>query len=214
MTKGYMGKEGARIARINLTEGSIKEFELDEEFCRAYIGGSGFGARFLYDEVPADTDPLSEANKIYFFAGPLVGSPAPSSGRFMVISKSPLTGIFGEANCGGNWGPMLKFAGFDGVICEGKAEKPTYIWIHDGEVELKDASSLWGKDALETEDLVKKELGDDKVAFAGIGQAGEKLNKMAAIINHYGRAAGRCGLGAVMGSKNLKAIACKGTKKV
>ncbi|MDD1777508.1 MAG: aldehyde ferredoxin oxidoreductase family protein [Candidatus Helarchaeota archaeon] len=214
MPKGYMGKDGARIARINLSDGSIKEFEMNEEFCRAYIGGSGFGVRFLYDEVPADTDPLSEANKIYFFTGPLVGTPAPSSGRFMVISKSPLTGIFGEANCGGNWGPMLKFAGFDGVICEGKAEKPTYIWIHEGEVELKDASALWGKDALESEDLIKKELGDDKLAFAGIGQAGENQSKMAAIINHYGRAAGRCGLGAVMGSKNLKAIACKGTKKV
>ena len=214
MPQGYMGEAGAHIARINLSDGSIKEFDLDEDFCKAYIGGSGFGVRFLYDEVPADTDPLSEANKLYFFTGPLVGTPAPSSGRFMVISKSPLTGIFGEANCGGNWGPMLKFAGFDGVICEGKAESPTYIWIHDGQVELKDASSLWGKDALESEDLIKQELGDDKLSFAGIGQAGENLNRMAAIINHYGRAAGRCGLGAVMGSKNLKAIACKGSKKV
>ncbi|MHA1652347.1 MAG: aldehyde ferredoxin oxidoreductase family protein [Candidatus Helarchaeota archaeon] len=210
MPYGYMGK----ILRVNLSAGSFKIEDLDEEFARSYIGGSGFGTRFLYDEVPAETDPLSEANKIFFFTGPLVGTPAPSSGRFMVTSKSPLTGIFGEANCGGNWGPMLKAAGFDGVICEGKAEKPTYIWINEGEVELRDASSLWGKDAIESENLIKKELNDEKVAFAGIGQAGERLIKMAAIINHYGRAAGRCGLGAVMGSKNLKAIVCKGTKKV
>ncbi len=211
-----MAKQGfmEKLVRVNLTDGSIKIETIDEQFARTYIGGSGFGTRFLYDEVPADTDPLSPANKIYFFTGPLVGTPAPSSGRFMVTAKSPLTGLFGEANCGGNWGPMLKAAGFDGVICEGKAEKPTYIWINEGEVELKNAASLWGKDALESEDLVKKELNDDKVAFAGIGQAGERMSKMAAIINHYGRAAGRCGLGAVMGSKNLKAIVCKGTQKI
>ncbi|MHA1132517.1 MAG: aldehyde ferredoxin oxidoreductase family protein, partial [Candidatus Helarchaeota archaeon] len=211
-----MAKQGfmEQYVRINLTDGSIKIEKLDEDFAKAYIGGSGFGTRFLYDEVPANTDPLSDANKLFFFTGPLVGTRAPSSGRFMVVSKSPLTGIFGEANCGGNWGPMLKAAGFDGVICEGKAEKPTYIWINEGEVQLKDASHLWGKDALESEDLLKKELADTKIAVAGIGQAGERMVKMAGIINDYGRAAGRCGLGAVMGSKNLKAIVCKGTQKI
>ncbi|NVM55978.1 MAG: aldehyde ferredoxin oxidoreductase family protein, partial [Candidatus Helarchaeota archaeon] len=208
--QGYMEK----IARINLSDGSIKIEEKDEDFAKTYVGGSGFGARFLYDEIPPETDPLSADNKIYFFTGPFVGTRAPSAGRFMVISKSPLTGMYGEANCGGNWGPMLKFAGFDGVICEGKAEKPTYLWINDGEIEFKDATALWGKDAIEAEDLIKKELNDKKVTFAGIGQSGERLVKMAAIINHYGRAAGRCGLGAVMGSKNLKAIVCKGTQKV
>jgi aldehyde:ferredoxin oxidoreductase len=203
-----------QVARINLSDGSIKIFKLDDDFARAYVGGSGFGVRFLYDEVPAETDPLSINNKLYFFTGPLVGTPAPSSGRFMVISKSPLTGMYGEANCGGTWGPMLKAAGFDGVICEGKAEKPTYIWINEGQIELKSAAHLWGKDAIEAEELLKKELNDPKVCVAGIGQAGEQMSKMAAIMNDGGRAAGRCGLGAVMGSKNLKAIVCKGTQKV
>ncbi|HUX99905.1 MAG TPA: aldehyde ferredoxin oxidoreductase family protein [Candidatus Deferrimicrobium sp.] len=211
-----MAKQGfmEQIARINLSDSSIKILKLDEDFAKAYIGGSGFGVRFLYDEVPADTDPLSINNKIYFFTGPLVGTPAPSSGRFMVISKSPLTGMYGEANCGGTWGPMLKAAGFDGVICEGKAEKPTYIWINEGQIELKSAVNLWGKDAIEAEELLKNELNDPKICVAGIGQAGERLSKMAAIMNDGGRAAGRCGLGAVMGSKNLKAIVCKGTQKV
>jgi aldehyde:ferredoxin oxidoreductase len=203
-----------QVARINLSDGSIKIFKLDDDFARAYVGGSGFGVRFLYDEVPAETDPLSINNKLYFFTGPLVGTPAPSSGRFMVISKSPLTGMYGEANCGGTWGPMLKAAGFDGVICEGKAEKPTYIWINEGQIELKSAAHLWGKDAIEAEELLKKELNDPKACVAGIGQAGEQMSKMAAIMNDGGRAAGRCGLGAVMGSKNLKAIVCKGTQKV
>ena len=208
--QGYM----EQIARINLSDGSVKIETPDEDFAMAYVGGSGFGARYLYDEVPAETDPLSEKNIIYFFTGPFVGTAAPSAGRFMVISKSPLTGMYGEANCGGTWGPMLKAAGFDGVICEGKAEKPTYIWINNGEIELKDATAYWGKDALEAEDLIRKELNEKKAAFAGIGQSGEKLVKMAAIINDHGRAAGRCGLGAVMGSKNLKAIVCKGNQKV
>ncbi len=208
--RGYM----EQIARINLSDGSVKIENPGIDFAQAYIGGSGFGTRFLYDEVPGDTDPLSVANKIYFFAGPLVGTPAPSSGRFMVVSKSPLTGLFGEANCGGTWGPMLKASGFDGVICEGKADKPIYIWINEGQIELKDASDLWGMDAIEAENKLKDVLGDKKVSFAGIGQSGEKLSKMAAIMNDGGRAAGRCGLGAVMGSKNLKAIVCKGTQKV
>ncbi|MHA1267112.1 MAG: aldehyde ferredoxin oxidoreductase family protein [Candidatus Helarchaeota archaeon] len=207
---GYMGK----IARINLSDGTVKIKALDEDFARNYLGGSGMGTRLLYDEVPAETDPLSEANKLFFFTGPFVGTPAPSSGRFMVVSKSPLTGMFGEANCGGNWGPKLKFAGFDGIIIEGKAQKPTYIWIHENQIELKDASAIWGKDTFEAEDFILQEINDPKAAFAGIGPAGEMMLKTAAIINDKGRAAGRCGLGAVMGSKNLKAIVCNGTQKV
>ncbi|MHA1379192.1 MAG: aldehyde ferredoxin oxidoreductase family protein [Candidatus Helarchaeota archaeon] len=204
---GYTGK----LIRVNLSSSDIKIEDLDIDIARDYIGGSGFGIRYIYDEVPPETDPLSEQNKICFFTGPFVGTTAPSAGRYMVAAKSPLTGIFGEACSGGYWGPELKFAGFDGIIVEGKAEDPRYMWIHDGEVELKSAKDLWGKDTFETESMIKKELNDEKIVISGIGPAGEKLIKMAAIINDRGRAAGRTGMGAVMGSKNLKAIACRGT---
>lgn len=209
-TTGYMGK----ILRVNLSSGDIKIEDLDLDFARDYVGGSGFGIRYIYDEVPPETDALSEQNKICFFTGPLVGTPSPSTGRYMVAAKSPLTNIFGEACSGGFWGPELKFSGFDGIIVEGTAETPKYLWIHDGEVELKNASSLWGKDTFETEVQIQKELGDKKIRTASIGPAGEKLIKMAAIINDMGRAAGRTGIGAVMGSKKLKAIACRGFSKI
>ncbi len=207
---GYVGK----IIRVNLSSNEIKIQDLDLDIAKNYIGGSGFGIKYIYDEVPPETDPLSEQNKICFFTGPLVGTPSPSTGRYMVCSKSPLTDMYGEASSGGFWGPELKFSGFDGVVVEGKAETPKYLWIHNGEVELKDASSLWGKDTFETESMIKKELDDNKIRIAGIGPSGEKLVKMSAVINDMGRAAGRTGMGAVMGSKKLKAIACRGTNKV
>ncbi len=208
--KGYAGK----IIRCNLSSDDIKIENLNMDLARSYVGGSGFGIKYIYDEVPPETDPLSPENKICFFTGPLGGAPAPSSGKYMVSSKSPLTNMFGEACSGGFWGPELKFAGFDGVIVEGAAEKPKYLWIHDEEVELKSADQYWGKDTVETEALFQKELDDKKIRISGIGQAGERQVKMAAIINDRGRAAARCGLGAVMGSKKIKFIACRGSKKV
>ncbi|MFX0137691.1 MAG: aldehyde ferredoxin oxidoreductase N-terminal domain-containing protein, partial [Candidatus Hodarchaeota archaeon] len=207
---GYIGK----IIRVNLSSGDIKIENLNLDLARDFVGGSGFGIKYIYDEVPPETDPLSEQNKICFFTGPLVGTPSPSTGRYMVCSKSPLTNMYGEACSGGFWGSELKFSGFDGIIVEGIAETPKYLWIHNGEVELKDASSLWGKDTFETEAQIKNVLDDNKIRTASIGPAGEKLVKMAAVINDMGRAAGRTGMGAVMGSKKLKAIACRGTNKV
>ena len=207
---GYTGK----LLFINLTDGSFEARELDEEMARRFIGGYGIGARILYDRMKPGIDPLGPGNIIGFTTGPLTGTAAFFSGRYMVVCKSPVTGGWNDANSGGYFGNELKKAGLDCVFIEGASKKPVYIWIKDGKVEIKDASHLWGKNVVETEDTLKEELGDNKVRAAVIGPAGEKLSPISAIMNDEHRAAGRGGPGAVMGSKNLKAIVVRGTGKV
>jgi len=202
-----------KILRIDLTKEKIKEEIPDIKILRDYIGGCGLASKIIIDEIDPEINPLSKENKLVFMNGPLVGTSAPSCGRYIVCSKSPLTNIWGEANSGGKFGPELKFAGFDGLIFEGSADHPIYLKIEDESIEIRDASHLWGKDTFETEKIIKEKLGDKKFKVASIGPAGENLLKISSIMNDMGRAAGRCGLGAVMGSKKLKAIAVKGSKK-
>ena len=211
MAKGYMGK----VLRVDLTTGYITTQTFSEEVLRKYIGGSGLGAKILFDETDEFTDPLGPENRLIFMTGPLCGTKVLNSGRYHVITKSPLTGIFGEANSGGTFDAGLKHAGFDGIVFVGKAKKPVYLFIDSGEPELRDASQLWGRDTFEVDELLKKELGND-IVVASIGPSGESLVRFAAIMNNGvdGRAAGRTGVGAVMGSKLLKAIAVKGNLKV
>lgn len=209
MVKGYMG----RILFVDLTRGTYQEEVLSEKLCRDFMGGYGIGARILYERMKPRLDPLGPDNMLGFMTGPLTGTPALCSGRFVAISKSPLTGTWGDANCGGDFGPHLKFAGFDGVFFSGVSPRPVYLYIENGEPELRDATQLWGKDCLETEDILKNIHGKD-TSVACIGSAGEKLSLIAAIINEKGRAAGRSGLGAVMGAKKLKALAVKGDMKI
>lgn len=210
MLGGYMGK----VLRVDLSKNKTTVDTFSGEIFRKYIGGSGIGTRILYDETDEKTDPLGPENVLVFMAGPLVGTRVPNFGRFQVVTKSPLTGAFGEANCGGTWGPGLKRAGYDGIIFTGKSDKPVYVYINNGEVEIRDAAFLWGKDTFEVDVILKAELGS-KVVTCCIGQAGEKLVKVAAIMTDGvdGRAAGRCGVGAVMGSKNLKAVVVNGSVK-
>jgi len=202
-----------KILRIDLTEKKIEEEFPNEKILRSYIGGVGLAAKIILDEIQNNIEPLGERNKLLIMNGPLVGTSAPSCGRYVVCAKSPLTGIWGEAHSGGKFGTELKFAGIDGLIFEGKADNPVYLKIDDDSIEFKDATHLWGKDTYETEKILKSELGNKKFKVACIGQAGENQLKIASIMNDMGRAAGRCGLGAVMGSKRLKAIVVKGTKK-
>ena len=209
MTRGYMGK----LLFVDLSSGVCKEEELGEELCRDFMGGYGIGAKILYERMKPRVDPLGPDNMLGFLTGPLTGTPTMCSGRFVVVCKSPLTGTWGDANCGGDFGPHLKFAGFDGVFFSGASQKPVYLYIENGKPELKDAGNLWGKDCLETEDVLKKAHGKES-SIACIGPSGEQLSLLAAIINEKGRAAGRSGVGAVMGSKKLKAIAVKGNQKV
>ncbi len=217
MARGFMGK----ILNVNLTTGELCDEPLDEQVCRDYIGGYGIGAKYLYDRMPGGVDPLGPENLLGFFTGPLTGTPCIEGNRFVVVCKSPLTDTWGDANCGGTFGPHLKFAGYDGILISGASDKPVWLRIEDGKAELCDAAFLWGKDSNETEDELKALMGESnergkkkKVEIASIGQAGEGLSLISAIMNDKGRAAGRSGVGAVMGSKMLKAIAVSGTQQI
>ena len=210
MTNGFMGK----MLWVDLTTKDIKEEPIDEKMARSYLGGYGIGAKILFDRMPAGIDPLGPENILGFLTGVLTGTDALGGSRYVVVGKSPLTGGWGDANSGGDFGPYLKFAGYDAVFVTGAAEKPVYIAIEDGKVEIRDAAHLWGKDTFETEDLLRNEMGSKKVQAACIGPSGEKLSLIASVMNNKGRAAGRSGLGAVMGSKKLKAIAVMGTQDV
>lgn len=206
---GYMGK----VLRVNLTTKKISLEELTEQIAKAYMGGAGFGIKFLFDEVPGNCNPLGEENKLIFAPGPLSGTSAPCASRMAVTTKSPLTGAVGMSLSGGHFPVELKFAGYDVLIVEGKSEEPVYIWINDDKVSIRKASKIWGMNTFDTQTLIKDELKEQNARIACIGPAGENLSKMASIINER-RAFGRKGVGAVMGSKNLKAIAVRGTKKV
>jgi aldehyde:ferredoxin oxidoreductase len=209
MTAGYMGK----LLWVNLTSGKIKEETPDESLYRDYIGGYGIGVRKLYDHMKPGVDPLGPKNILGLLTGPCTGTPIPSGARYAAVAKSPITGGWGDANSGGFFGPYLKFSGFDGVFFTGISPKPVYLLIDEGKAELKDASHLWGKDAVETEEILEAEYGKQS-RTACIGQAGEKKSLIASIMTDKGSAAGRSGLGAVMGSKKLKAVVARGTKPV
>jgi aldehyde:ferredoxin oxidoreductase len=206
---GYAGK----IARIDLTKGKVLTEPLREDFARQYIGGKGFGAKVLYDELKPKLDPYEPSNLLIFATGPVNGLLLSGASKLCAVFKSPLTGGWGESQCGGYFPPQLKYAGYDMLIITGKSEKPVYITIEDEEIKILDASHLWGKDTFQTEDIIKKDHG---VGFQviSIGQAGENLVRYACITHDKGRQFGRCGAGAVMGSKKLKAIAVKGNKKI
>lgn len=209
--KGYTGK----ILRLDLTHSKVYMEDLNEEWAQQFIGGSGLGAKFLYEMTDERTDPLGPENPLIFMTGPFTGTSVPLSGRHAVVTRSALTGIFGESDVGGTWGANLKRAGFDGIIVTGKSNKPVYFWVHDGKLEIRNASHLWGKDTYEIDPILKGET-HEKAVVGTIGQAGENQVPMASIMTDGkdARAAGRCGMGAVMGSKNLKAIVVYGTGTV
>lgn len=205
---GYMGK----VLRVDLTDEKISIEDLPKDIAEKYIGGSGLAAKIIYNEMPKDVGPFDPENLLIFATGPLTGTPTPSSGRLSICARSPL-GIWGESHAGGMFGPYLKKAGFDAIIIRGRAKRPTYLWIDDGKVEFRSAEKIWGKDVYETYEAIKEELKDRSIRIAAIGPAGERLVKFASIICDVGKA-GRAGMGAIMGSKNLKAIAVRGTKKI
>lgn len=206
---GWTGK----LLRIDLTSGKVTIEDIDPALSRDYLGARGLGTKYMYDEVDPNVDPLSPANKLIFAPGPFSGTLAPSAGRYNVVTKGPLTGTIAASNSGGNFGPEIKYAGFDLIILEGKAAKPTYLWIQNDKVEFRDATHLWGKDVLDTTDALYAETKPE-AKVACIGPSGENLGLMAAIMNDMHRAAGRTGVGAVMGSKNLKALVVRGTTPI
>jgi aldehyde:ferredoxin oxidoreductase len=208
---GYTGK----IGRIDLSSRTVEEQALEEHVARTFIGGSGLGAKFLFDETDEHTEPFGENNRLIFSTGPLTGSVLFNSNRFEAVTKSPLTGIFAESSGGGYWGATLKRAGYDALIITGKTDEPVYIVVQDGKITIKDGGELWGKDCFAATEMLKEQEGTDaKVAV--IGPAGERLSRIACIVTdgYHGRALGRCGIGSVMGSKQLKAVVVKGTGTV
>ena len=206
--KGFTGK----LLIVNLTNQEISEELLNEEIAKDFLGGAGYCCRYLYDHIDKETNPLSPDNILMFMTGPFCGSTIPTSGRFVVCAKSPYTGIWGESNCGGYFGPELKKAGYDGIIIKGASEKPIYLEVTKNEAKIKDASSLWGIGINETSNILKEQSGSNLTRIACIGQAGENLIKFAIIASEE-KAAGRTGMGAVMGSKKLKAITVRGKKR-
>ncbi|MDI7260580.1 MAG: aldehyde ferredoxin oxidoreductase family protein [Thermodesulfobacteriota bacterium] len=213
MSYGYMDS----ILRIDLSAGSITKAPLDSNLKQKCLGGMGMGSKILYDEVKPGVDPLGPDNLLIFATGPLSGTMAPTSGRIDITFKSPATGMIGTSNAGGFWGADLKFAGYDLLIVRGKASRPVYIWIDDDMIEIRDAEYLWGRDTFESADLIKKELSEfhpDRIRVAAIGPAGENLVKFASLTIDYHHSASKCGIGAVMGSKNLKAVAVRGSNRV
>jgi len=208
MARGYMGK----MLLVDLFKNELKDEILDEKLSRQFIGGYGIGARILFSRQKAGVDPLGPGNTFGILTGPFTGTPALSGTRCTVVGKSPLTGGWGDANSGGYFGAHMKFAGYDAVFFTGISEKPVYLFINNGKAELRDAAHIWGKDTRQTEDILKSELGKS-VEVACIGQSGENLSLISAVINK-GRTAARSGLGAVLGSKRLKAVAVKGNMKV
>lgn len=210
MTGGYMGK----IAFVDLTQGAVRTEELSDEVARGFIGGYGIGARVLFERIPRGADPLGPENVLGFAAGPLTGTRAPTGGRYMACCKSPLTGGWGDANSGGYFGSELKAAGFDAVFVSGAAAAPCYLRVADGRIEIRDAARFWGLDTIAAEEALQRELNDPKLRVAAIGPASERLSLISGIVNDRGRVAARSGVGAVMGSKRLKAVAVRGTAAV
>jgi aldehyde:ferredoxin oxidoreductase len=209
-----IGGNTGKTLLVDLSRDKIITEPTNEEFAATYIGGSGYACRLALDHLTASTEPLGPENVLIFATGPLVGTAAPDMGRHVVCARSPLTRLWGESSSGGIFGAKLKFAGFDVVVVKGRAAKPTYISVKDGKAELRNAKQLMGEDTQSTQALIKEELNDRTASVSCIGKGGENLVKYAAIMNDWNRAAGRTGLGAVMGSKNLKAIAVSGQERV
>ncbi len=206
---GYHGQ----VVGVNLSKRSTTIKRIKEPFFKKYLGGVGLAAKIIFDNVGSDVDPLNAENLLVFAVGPFQGTGIPGSGKWIVASRSPLTNVWGESCAGGYWGPIFKNTGFDAVVIKGKADKPVYLWIHDGEAEIKDAAKFWGLDAYQTNDKIKEELGLTRASVIAIGKGGENLVRMACISNDKHGFAGRTGMGAVMGSKNLKAVAVFGDEK-
>ena len=207
MAGGYQGK----IGFVDLSKGEIRKEKLDENLAHDFIGGYGFGVRILFERQQKGIDPLGPENILGFTTGPLTGTKTPTGGRYMAVCKSPLTGGWGDANSGGYFGSELKSAGWDAIFFSGIASTPKYLLVTEDRLELRDASHLWGKDTIETEDIIQNELGKPKLRVASIGPASERLSLISGIVNDKGRIAARSGVGAVMGSKRLKAVAAYGT---
>ena len=210
--KGYQNK----ILEVDLSKATTQTISIEEDVLREYLGGVGLAAKLFLERGLHGVDPLSPENQVFIMNGPLAGTGFPGAARFVVAAKSPLTRLWGEANCGGHFGAQLKFAGYDGVIVTGRAKAPVCLWIDDDRIEIRDASHLWGKDVYETEDLIKSEEEgiEGGVRILSIGPAGENQVKFAAVAGEKGDFAGRCGLGAVLGAKKLKAIVVHGTRDV
>ena len=204
---GYAGQ----LLRVDLTKGEIRKEPLSKELCTLYIGGRGRDAKILYDELPPDADPLSPDNVLCISTGPVTGLLGVTTGRLNVAARSPLTGIYGNSNAGAHWGPELKYAGYDGIVIKGKSPKPVYLYVEDDLIELRDAGHLWGKGVLETTSTLQRDHGDPDLKVAAVGPAAENGVLYGCLIFDYWDAAGRTGMGTVMASKNLKAIAVRGT---
>ena len=202
------------ILKINLSSGEISRIEVPPAWQQAFLGGASLAARLLYTHLTPGLDPLSPQAPLLFLNGPLSGTSGPAVGRFVVCGRSPATGLWAESNCGGFWGPELRMAGYDGLWVEGCAQVPVFLWIQDGQVEIRPAAHMWGLDTYQTQEIIETELGAGKVRVASIGLAGEARIPYALILCDHGRVAGRTGMGAVMGSKKLKAVAVQGHGKV
>jgi aldehyde:ferredoxin oxidoreductase len=209
MAYGYHGK----ILHVDLTAGTLEVEEPDEAFYRRYVGGSAMGAYYLLKHTPPGADPLGPENTLSLMVGVVTGTPISGQSRVAATAKSPLSGLVGESTAGGFWPAELKAAGFDGIVIRGRAEKPVYLWVHDGEAELRDAQHLWGRFTADVEDAIRDELDDERIHVLQCGPAGEEGVLFAALINNANRANGRSGMGAVMGSKNLKAVAVRGRQR-
>lgn len=207
---GYMGK----VLVVDLTKKELKDEPLNEKYARDFLGGGGLACRYLADMIDEKTDPLGPENPLIFMAGLLTGTGGPSFSRWVVASRSPYTTYYGDANGAAHFGSELRFSGYDGIIFKGKSDKPVYLYIKDGKPELKDASSLWGKNTYDTIDAIRKEYDDPRIRVACIGQAGENQVLFANIMTQDGHCAGRAGMGCIMGSKKVKAIAVRGKGKI
>jgi aldehyde:ferredoxin oxidoreductase len=207
MADGNTGK----VLRVDLTSEKITTEPLNREWAKQFIGGKGLGARYLFEELKPGVDPMSPENVMLIWTGPAVGSMVPLTSRYVIVTKSPLTGTFLDSYAGGFLGPEIKYSGFDGIIIKGKAKKMSYLWVSDGKAEIRDAKSLVGKDTYKTEELIRKEVGHKLARVASIGPAGEKLGLISSVTSDLTRNAARGGTGAVFGSKNLKAVAAKGS---
>ena len=207
------GGNWGKVLKVDLGKGTFEDWEVPEEYYRDFLGGSGLAAKLFFDMRAWEADPLSPDNPLMILNGPLSGLNLPGVSRLEVCARSPLTGIWGESSMGGHFSPQLKRTGYDGLVVLGASDKPVYIYLTEEGAEIRDASHLWGKDTFETEALLKEEVGDKRAQVMSIGPAGENLVKFACIINDKGSAAGRCGMGAVMGSKKLKAVVVRGNKK-
>jgi aldehyde:ferredoxin oxidoreductase len=210
----FAGGYAGQILYVNLTDGSVIKKPLERAFALRYIGGRGFSSKILWDQLRPGTDPFSPDNIVILATGPLNGTPVPSASRLVAATKSPMTGAIGDASSGGYFAPELKYAGFDAIVFRGRSPEPVYLWVEDGKAELRCAKRLWGQKIHETSTLLKEEIGDEDIHICAIGPGGENLVRYACVVTDEEGVNGRCGIGAVMGSKNLKAVAVRGSQDI